>query len=378
MMKRIALLPLLVCLSACAQFGGGANTDSAASAAPSARAAQPPRDAILNPRGIDFSRAPEVIAFGSCALQTDPQPIWKSIIATDPDLFISSGDIVYANKPNQQPIAEQYRILSRIPEYREARVKIPFMATWDDGEFGTGDGGADAPTKAAARKEFLTHFRYIADSIPIGREGIYHSKTMGGQVTGRRRKRVHGPTVQVIMLDTRTFRSPLNRLNDPERPLIQYAPTTDRSATLLGEDQWDWLESQLKNKANLNIIVSSIQVIPTQPGFEKWANIPHERERLFNLIKKSGAKNVILISGDRHHGSISKMDLKGWGTLYEVTASALNRPGSLDDRDEHYLQPGYQKENFGVATVDWARKKVKLDLRDIDGKTIVTTDVKLR
>lgn len=380
-MKRSLGLLLFLGLAACAgrpfSPSGGAPANSNADTPALEASKTDVRDRILHPRGIDFSAAPEKIAFGSCANQDKPQPIWKAIVATEPDLFLFMGDNVYASSPAQQPIVEQYRKLSRIPEYREARDKIPFMATWDDHDMGTNDGGADAPTRLAARKDFANHFPYVKDSVPLGTEGLYHAKLIGGQVTGRRRKVVTGPTVQIIMLDTRSFRSPLKKAENPRNALHRYDPTTDKKATLLGEKQWDWLEDQLRKPAQLRIIVSSIQLVATEHGFEKWANFPAERERFFNLLRKTGARNVVVFSGDRHLGVISKTEVKGWGPLYDITSSALNMPGNLQETDKDYLGPVINAENFGLASVDWKRKVLKLELKDVDGKTLQFTDVKL-
>lgn len=380
--RSALLIPTVFLACACSLFAKKpATTPSAApEAAPHAnlRVPKPDSESILNPRGIDFGRAPEKIAFGSGADQDQPEPIWKAILNTDPDLFLSVGDIISANEPSHADIGAQYRKLNKIPEYREARQKIPFMAIWNDGEFGTSDGGADAPTKAVARKEFLSYFRYVKDSIPLARDGLYHSKMIGGQITGKRHKRAQGPTLQVIMLDTRSFRSPLNKVDDPANPNHRYDPVTDKNATLLGEEQWSWLEDQLKKPADLRIVVTPIQLIATQHGFEKWANIPAEREKFFSLLRKTRVKNLIVVSGDRRLGSIAKTNVRDWGPLYEVTSSALNAPSAQDENDKDYLAAAYTKENFGLATVDWQKKKIRLELKDVEGRTIQTADVKLK
>ncbi|MDO6425089.1 alkaline phosphatase D family protein, partial [Saccharophagus degradans] len=67
--------------------------------------------------------------------------------------------------------------------------------------------------------------------------------------------------------------------------------------TILGEEQWNWLNLELKNStANFNVVMSSIQVIPAEHPYEKWGNFPNERERLFGVIAGSKAKNVIILS----------------------------------------------------------------------------------
>lgn len=380
MKARFALLPLILILSSCQtapKSSAPANTTEALKE--SRRTPRPDNEAILNPRGIDFGKAPDRVAFGADADQDQPQPIWKAIVATDPDLFLVAGGMVEAARQGAQNIGEQYRKLNKVSDYREARQKIPFMAVWGDGEFGTNDGGADAPTKAVARKEFLSYFRYVKDSIPLAREGLYHSKMIGGQVTGKRRKKVQGPTLQVIMLDTRSFRSPLQvHVEDPVNPQRLYDPSNDKTKTMLGDEQWSWLEDQLKKPADFRFVVTPIQLIATQQGFEKWANFPHERERFFNLLRKTKVKNVVIVSGDRHMGSMAKTNIKDWGTLYEVTSSSLNSPVVQNEDDKDYLATAYPKENFGLATIEWSKKRVHLELKDVDGKTFQATDVKFR
>jgi hypothetical protein len=40
------------------------------------------------------------IAFGSCADQREPQPIWDAVLAYRPELFLFAGDNVYGDVPN--------------------------------------------------------------------------------------------------------------------------------------------------------------------------------------------------------------------------------------------------------------------------------------
>lgn len=377
-MKKLTLAALAFCFLGCSFWKTNETPAESAAVGKSTttkEAAKLPSDGRLVPRGIDFAKAPNRIAFGSSANQDLPQPIWKGVVNAQPDLFLFVGDTVDLIRDGQT-MAEQYKKLSHNAEYREAREKIPFMAIWNSHDYGTTAGGADATTKSQARKEFLAHWRYLRDSIPLDREGLYHAKMIGGQVTGKRRKRVQGPTVQVIMLDTRSFRSPLKPAENPE-PLHQYDPVDDAKATILGEEQWKWLEDELHQSADIRFVVTPIQLIASQQGFEKWANFPKERERFFNLLKKTHVKNLIVLSGDRHLAAISKTEIKGWGTLYDITSSSLNQTSDLAENDPAYLQPAYTQENFGLASIDWHRKSVLIEVRDVSGKPIESVTVKL-
>lgn len=46
------------------------------------------------PRIEDIQRPLEKVAFGSCNDQSFPQPLWKNIVAHEPDLWVWMGDNV--------------------------------------------------------------------------------------------------------------------------------------------------------------------------------------------------------------------------------------------------------------------------------------------
>ncbi len=330
-----------------------------------------PKNNDLIPRGIDVATAPELVAFGSCAHQDKPQPLWDVIAKNSPELFIFSGDNVYASQPETKPIGVQYKKLNLIPEFRRFREHIPIFATWDDHDYGVNDAGSDSPEKEDAKREFLNQWTYVRDSLSMGQKGIYHTKILGGV-------KKKSPTLQIIMLDTRWFRSPLKKVEDPANPLRKFGPTDDKKATVLGEEQWAWLERQLRKPADVRVVVSSIQFVAEEHGFEKWANFPLEKERFLNLLRRVGPKNLFIVSGDRHLGTIAKQDVKDWGTLYDITASGINRVSDLDEKDKSYMGDPVKVENFGLMKIDWARKKINFELRDASNKVQNSLELKIK
>lgn len=317
-------------------------------------------------RGLDFSATVERLAFASCMNQDAPAPLWTDILNSNPDLFLFMGDNIYGSHSSQQPIAEQYKKLDTVPEYLRIREKIPFLATWDDHDFGLRDGGSEWTGKDKAKKDFLNYWGYSRNSIPIEQGGVYHSKTIGPK----------NKSVQVIMLDTRYYRSPLKETPGMEGKAMDYVPQPD--GTVLGEAQWEWLEAQLKRPADLRFIVSSIQLIANDPKFEKWGNFPKERQRFFALLKKLKKHNVILLSGDRHIASIAKIHIEGFGPLYEITSSSINRPNNYPDADTHYEGATYNKENFGLAHIDWNKRTVTTEIRGLNSEVANKVTIKFR
>ena len=98
--------------------------------------------------------------------------------------------------------------------------------------------------------------------------------------------------LQLILLDTRYHRSPLERRAPRPPGEGPYQPTADRTTTVLGEEQWQWLEQQLQVPAELRLVASSIQVVAEDHHWEKWGNFPHERKRLFDLIRATKASGT--------------------------------------------------------------------------------------
>lgn len=321
------------------------------------------------------------IAFGSCADQQKPCPIWRAIAAYDPNVLLLLGDNIYADVQNGRVIAsnpehisQAYAQLAANPDFDNLRKKVKLFATWDDHDFGKNDAGAEWQHKEASASIFHDFFGTPNDSPRRSRPGIYHADIFGPV----------GKRVQFIMLDTRFFRSKLEQEESPRpgwrsRP---YIPQTDPDATLLGEIQWSWLDEQLRQPAELRFLCSSIQVISDEHPFEMWANFPNERARLYQLIQDSHANGLIILSGDRHLGDISLDNSALSYPLFDITASGLNqaeldwRPIEANSKRVAGLQQG---NHFGSIEIDWQAQDpvVSLQLRLENGEIGVQTKVPL-
>jgi phosphodiesterase/alkaline phosphatase D-like protein len=295
----------------------------------------------------------ERIGFGSCLHQDHPQPIWSAIIAAKPQLFLMIGDNVYGDvkSPDLRELSAAYKKQAAQAEFAAARGRFPFLAIWDDHDFGRNDGGADFPQRKQARKLFNAFWRGSGSVAPADRDGLYYAKSFGPP--GRR--------TQIIMLDTRSFRSPLRHRPVGSPGKGKYQPDSDPRKTMLGAEQWSWLGERLKEPADLRLVVSSIQVLADGHNFERWGNLPAERSKLFALIKSTNANGVVFLSGDRHRATIYINPNDGPYTLYEITSSALNLPFA-DPTETGPFQQGqmFGEANFGTVAVDWRQRTVDL------------------
>src|ERR1019366_4387434 len=199
------------------------------------------------------------IAFGSCAKQDKPQPIWDAVVETKPELFVSLGDNIYADTEDMKVMKAKYELLAKQPGYQKLKKTCPIIATWDDHDYGANDAGAEYPKKKESQQIFLDFFGAAKDDPRRSREGVYDVHLFGPK----------GKRIQIILLDGRYFRSPLKKGFKPGEPGEGYrgiyVPNTDKDATMLGEAQWRWLAEQLKDPAELRLSGAGIQAVAGEP-----------------------------------------------------------------------------------------------------------------
>lgn len=321
---------------------------------------------------LDETVTVDVIAFGSCARQTKPQPIWDAVLASAPDLFIFLGDNVYGDTTDMDQLRRAYALLAAQPGFQRLRATTSVIATWDDHDYGLNDVGGDYPAKHGSREVFLDFWGEPSDSERRLRNGgIYTAYLLGPE---ERR-------VQVILLDTRWDRSPLTRVSDEEyrrrgeRNIGPYTANLDPAARLLGDDQWQWLEQQLRQPAVLRIIATSIPFLQEGTGWEIWANFPAERDRLLRLLAETRANGVLFITGDTHRAQFSRLEIGGLYPLWEVNSSGLTENVDPDRvaPDANRFGEFFVGDNFGLITIDWSAEDptLTLEIRDVENRPVL-------
>jgi alkaline phosphatase D len=309
-----------------------------------------------------------LIAFGSC-INTNEHPMLDRFLRERGDLAVMLGDNIYADTTNMAVMRAKYHDRKGSGFWRKLQERGPVLATWDDHDFGTNDGGADYPQKREAQRLFLEFMDEPQDSERRRREGVYEARIFGPP----------GKRVQVVMLDTRYFRGTLSTgVHNAVPSGGPYVPTQDTNKTILGEAQWRWLETTLKEPAELRVIGSSIQFLSEFSGAEAWANMPHEKRRMLDLLEKvergelsSMKSRVVFMSGDRHWAELSRLERPGLSPLYELTSSALTQkhPRGTPTPNMFRLGPTYHDANMGLLMIDWdarAQEKPKLRFKLLD------------
>ncbi len=289
------------------------------------------------------------IIFGSCSNQNINMPHWKHIASYKPDYLFLLGDNVYGdfNDFKATNLKLAYSKLNKNKFFLKLKKNSVIYSIWDDHDYGLNDGGKDWMYKESAQRLFLDFFNINEKDDRRKRAGIYSSWKINNNIN-----------IKVIGLDTRYFKNNFKK-NYNNNIKKKYLPDHDLNKSILGNDQWNWFIEQINDSYDILLILSSIQLIPTEHGWEKWFNFPHERERILKLINDR-KKLTIILSGDRHVGAIYKYN----DLVYEVTSSSFNqRILEFKENDKYSLGEIVNQNNFGLMHINTLEKKINIDLR---------------
>eukprot|EP00628_Pelagophyceae_sp_CCMP2097_P033718 CAMPEP_0184283330 /NCGR_PEP_ID=MMETSP0977-20130417/65623_1 /TAXON_ID=483370 /ORGANISM="non described non described, Strain CCMP2097" /LENGTH=1056 /DNA_ID=CAMNT_0026589341 /DNA_START=54 /DNA_END=3221 /DNA_ORIENTATION=- len=280
---------------------------------------------------------------------------WDVMRAAGADLALLMGDVVYGDCKDAEggcgELANAYALMDAIPAFSAFKAAQPMLATWDDHDYGLNNAGAEFPFKDVAKQLFLDFYDIPAEHEMRGRDGVYASYTFGPA----------GKRLQVIMLDARFF---------------QTFNQEGAAGTMLGEEQWAWLEAEFQEAADLRLVVTSVQYLGN--NFEGWYTMDCDQKRLLTILPD----NVVLLSGDRHIGGFYQLDAydgaeyAGWNSwfngyltppltlqpgqnapLFEMTTSGLNTAitGGYAEPGPHRVpsMPMAREDHFGVLDINW-------------------------
>jgi alkaline phosphatase D len=277
----------------------------------------------------------------------------------------------------------KYRMLGEKPTHQRIRGRTRVLAIWDDHDFGEDDAGGDYPFKAESQRIFCDFWGEAADSPRRRRDGIYTSYLFG---SAPRR-------VQLILPDLRFNRTPIRKLDlggrDYEARAKEWAKQVEKTgqgfvpgpydrnpdlaATMLGENQWRWLEAQLQVPAEVRILCSSLQVLADFAGWEGWINYAVDHQRLLELLRRHRANGMICISGDTHYAELSRLDVNAPYPIWDITSSGLTEVWPVLPPNALRVGEVFREPNFGTLEIDWSGRRplVIARVHDIAGKQVI-------
>ena len=216
----------------------------------------------------------------------DPQPefesdLFEQIIASEPEVFVTIGDVPYTDNGPPAQTVEVYR--ERHGDLRTAKhvrgwfEAMGIRSIYDDHEFRNDWDGVRAaaePGRYAAAMQVWDEFFPLAVKKPVD--------------DVRYRTFRWGALVECFVLDCRRFRSG-NDVPD------------DANKTMLGATQKAWFKAALAaSTATWKLVFTSVP-LDYGNGDDHWASFATEREELFSAIKALGTTGILFFSGDQHY-----------------------------------------------------------------------------
>lgn len=383
------------------------------------------RTAPAGRTGVSFAWGGDVAGQGwGIAPDRGGMATFAAIRRAEPDFFLHSGDHIYADNPivaevkldegtlwknliteETSKVAEtldefrgRYRYNFLDAHFRDLFAHVPVLAQWDDHETlnnwypgETLDADPRYRVKdvdllsSRARRAFLDYLPIRATADDPGR--IYRTVS-------------YGPSLEVFLLDERSYRGPNSANRQPER-----GPATG----FLGVAQLSWLKKALQeSRATWKVIASDMPIglvigdgPDTFEGVSNGDGPPLGRELeiadLLRSIKTSGVKNVVWFTTDvhyaaAHHYDPSRARFTDFEPFWEFIAGPLHAgtfgPGKLDDtfgpeRKFSAVPPGMKGNRppsdgyqfFGLVKIAPGTEVMTVGLHDRYGKTLYKVDL---
>jgi alkaline phosphatase D len=270
------------------------------------------------------------IAFGGGVDQTAPLPIFAAVTAKRPDVFVFTGDNIRlrnAGGSEDATLAElraAYADLNLNAHFSAFNMAVPTLAAWSADEDGSHGSGGGASRTGAAEQVFETYWSTAA--LGAGRPGVHGSLSFGPP--GRR--------VQVLLLDARTSQA-------------------EAASAVLGEAQWRWLSAELRDPADIRLIVWPG---PPRSHGDAGSETKHASTRLLALLAASPSGGVVLLTGDEQLGKLMTAGRKPVlvRRLAEVQLSGSANPS--------------RPAAFGLLEIDWARGRLTGSVVNLHGREI--------
>lgn len=314
--------------------------------------------------GQGFCRQPEYIIF-------------RPMRALEADFFIFGGDTIYADSPcvsppnvpgsdfkatTQQEFWAKHRYQREDQPLRDLLAVTPVYPVWDDHEVKNDFAGPTEPLTPLGLKALLDYF-------PVPRvleepQRLYHSFRWGQRL-------------EVILLDTRQYRSPNRQTDGPDK-------------TMLGATQLRWLLDRLATStATWQVIVSGVPLSAHTGGLltgnDSWARglvssgFDTELRKIVLALQARPLRNVVWLSTDIHVARIFSYDPNqdGVADFHEFISGPLSAiTGNLDPLDQTFHPRILYEENdffnFGVVKIDGISGALTVEIRDQEGKVHYT------
>lgn len=313
----------------------------------------------------DYRTAPPAftIAMGSClyineeAYDRPGKPyggdyqILNEIKELKPDAMLWLGDNIYLREADffsRSGYLGRYTHTRSLDELQALMASCNNYAIWDDHDFGPND----ASGSWIHRDMALEMFKLFWPNPSFG----YRDLPCTFSAFNYR-------DCDFVMMDNRYYRTEMSD-SHPEQ--------------IFGKEQIDRMIDLLKqSRAPFKFVLTGGQFLSTAKVFENHSNYEEERAYILKRINDEGLKNVIFISGDRHHSEVNELSLANGNKVYEFTVSPLTSGAATNvtEVNENRVEGSLiEQRNFAVMKISGPRRERVLELvyYDSNGEELYT------
>lgn len=355
--------------------------------------------------------------------------MFDALRRAEPDVFVHSGDIIYADQPLEPTVPlddgtvwrnlmtdAKAKVAETLDEFRgnfaynlmdeHARrfhAAVPMIAQWDDHEVvnnwfpGLQLDNDERYTVKSASLLAARGRQALFDFVPIRRHPTRPERIY--------RRFSYGPLLEIFVVDLRSHRGP----NTPNRQAGRSEATT-----MFGDSQLAWLQRALRSsRAVWKVIASDMPiglVVPDWPRdgqrtYEAWANAdggrPAGRElelaELLRFIRDQRIRNTVWITADVHYAAAHHYDpdraaFPDFEPFWEFVAGPMHAgtfgPNELDGTFgpevrfstsaggiEPNRPPSDDLQFYGTLDIDPATRALTAGIHDVNGRRLWRTEI---
>lgn len=323
---------------------------------------------------------------------------YRHMLADDLDAIVHVGDYIYESSWGVQRVRShtvpeavtlgdyrlRYALYRSDKDLQAAHARYPWLVTWDDHEV-ENDYAGDVSQYDDSREWFLARraaaYQAYYEHMPLPRRAVPFAADLRLFT-----QRSFGTLANVMMLDSRQYRSPLACTHPYWRGArrTHCAELTAPARTKLGTIQESWLGQTLaRSGATWNLLAQGTVMTAINEGkdgadfwTDSWNGYQAARERLIDTLVETRAQNPLVASGDIHAFLVANLNRRPMDRESPVVASEFvatsitSQAGSQESFDA--LRPRNpnllfaNSEKRGYVRLHLTRERARADLVGMD------------
>jgi len=259
--------------------------------------------------------------------------IFEVMEKMQPDALLWLGDNTYLREADyftRTGYLKRYTHSRAVPALQSLMAGANNYAIWDDHDFGPNDASGSWIHRDLA----LEVFKLFWPNPSFG----YRDMPSTFSAFNYR-------DCDFIMMDNRFYRTEVDSKGEGQ---------------IFGKKQVDLMIDLLKqSRAPFKFVLSGGQLLNTAKVYENHSNYAAERAYIIKRIKEENIKNVVFLTGDRHHSEYSRLKLSNGNTIHDFTISPLTSSANSNVNEQNDLQVEgslIQERNFAIAKITGPRK----------------------